>query len=264
MRIYAIDDEPKMLTMLHAAVAEAAPEAEILDFSRADSALAALETGNAPPDVVFSDIEMPGMSGLALALRVKKAAPRARIVFVTGYDQYALEAYRLHVHGYLMKPVGAAAVREELNELPAAVTPRAGGLFVRCFGPFEVFWQGRPLLFERRKTKELLAFLVDRKGASCTAEEIAAALWEDEEDLKKAKHLLRNLLSDLRATLRKIGQEELLIRGSGVAAVCAAKLDCDYYRMLEGDMDAVNAFSGAYMEQYSWAEPTAGKLWFSK
>ncbi len=264
MRIYAIDDEPKMLRMLHEAIAEASPEAEIRDFSRAPDVLAALEAPQELPDFVFSDIEIPGMSGLDLALRIKKAAPRARIVFVTGYDQYALEAYRLHVHGYLMKPVDAKAVREELDELPAALPMREKKLFVRCFGSFEVFWQGRPLLFERRKSKELLAFLIDKKGASCTAEEIVAALWEDEDDLKKAKHQLRNLFNDLRSTLAGIGAEDLLIRKSGLAAVCADRIDCDYYRMLEGDMDAVNAYAGAYMEQYSWAEPTAGRLWFSR
>ena len=45
-------------------------------------------------------------------------------------------------------------------------------------------------------------------------------------------------------------------------AVDTELLDCDYYRMLKGDMDAVNAYQGEYMKQYSWAELTVGRLFF--
>ena len=87
-------------------------------------------------------------------------------------------------------------------------------------------------------------------------------LWENEADLRKAKHQLRNLVSDLRAALKKIGMEDLLIRKSGILAVRAEQLDCDYYQLLRGDPQAVNSYRGEYMTQYSWAELTAGNLWF--
>ena len=212
--------------------------------------------------MVFSDIELPGMNGLALAVKIKNAAPDARIIFVTGYDQYALEAFQMHAHGYVMKPVDAAAIREELDQLPRPLKPEPQKLHVQCFGFFEVYWQGQPLLFGRHKTKELLAFLVDRKGSVCRAEEIATALWESETDMGKAKHQIRNLVSDLRSTLRKIGMEDLLIRRSGILAIRTDQMDCDYFQMLSGDSDAINAYRGEYMKQYSWAELTAGRLWF--
>lgn len=262
MRIYAIDDEPKMLRMLQDAIREAEPEAEILAFSCAPDVLDAMSDPEKQPDVVFSDIELPGMSGLTLATKIKKAAPNTRIVFATGYDQYALEAYRIHVHGYLMKPIDAAAIREELDQIPHPPKPKPQTLYIQCFGFFDVFWQGKPLLFKRRKTKELLAFLVDRRGAACTAEEIATVLWESETDLGKVKHQIRNLVSDLRAILKTIGMEDLLIRSSGILAIRAEQIDCDYYQMLRGDSDALNAYHGEYMTQYSWAEMTSGKLWF--
>ena len=263
MRIFAIDDEPKMLRMLQEAIREAEPEAEILAFSNAAEVLQALPDAEKLPDVVFCDIELPGMNGLALATKIKEAAPNAQIVFATGYDQYALEAFRLHARGYLMKPVDAAAIREELDQLPHTPRLRPQTLYVQCFGFFDVFWQGEPLLFQRRKTKELLAFLVDRRGGACTAEEIATALWEGGMDLEKAKHNIRNLVNDLRMSLKKIGMEDLLIRQSGVLAIHAKQIDCDYYQMLSGDPDALSAYHGEYMAQYSWAEMTSGKLWFA-
>ena len=162
------------------------------------------------------------------------------------------------------KPVSAAAVREELDQLLIPPRPKAQQLVVQCFGVFEVFWQGSPLLFGRRKTKELLTFLVDRRGAACTAEELASALWEDEPDMYKAKHQIRNLVSDLRSTLVKIGMEELLIRKSGILAIRPELLECDYYKMLSGDDEAKKAYNGEYMSQYSWAKMTAGRLWFGQ
>lgn len=85
-------------------------------------------------------------------------------------------------------------------------------LHVRCFGNFEVFWQGQPLSFARCKTKEMLAFLVDRMGAVCSGGELCCILWEDSLDAKKAANYLRVLTNDLQKTLHCIGQEDVLIR----------------------------------------------------
>ena len=214
---------------------------------------------------MFSDIELPGMDGLNLAVQIKNSAPGAKIVFVTGFSQYALEAFKRHVQGYLMKPVDADMIRAELEALELPVTAPeqpAEKLQIRCFGHFEVFWRGKAVIFQRRLSKELLAFLVDREGRACSAEEIAAALWEDDVDLKSAKNRVRTLISDLRATLRELGMEELLIRERRQLALRCDMVDCDYYRMLSGDMSAVNAYDGEYMMDYSWAELTSARLHF--
>ena len=266
MLILAIDDEPKMLRLLHRAIEEAAPDARIVDFSLGSAALAAIEKEKLLPSVIFTDIRMPKIDGLMLAVELKKLVPDAKLVFVTGYDEYALEAYRLHVNGYIMKPVDAGRIREELSNALAYLPDESGKLTVRCFGRFEVFWQGEPLSFSRRKTKELLAWLIDQRGASATAEEVIAALYKemDMNELKAAKQNLRNLAHDLKSSLHGIGMDDVLIRKGGTIAIRTERLDCDYYRMLEGDMTAVNAFRGEYMEQYSWAEITKAGLYFGQ
>ena len=263
MRIFAVDDEPDVLETLHEAIAQAVPGAEILDFRRGQAALDAAREQGVSPDVVFTDIRMPDMNGLQLAAAIKKAAPDARIVFVTAYSQYALEAWKSRVSGYLMKPVTAQDIRDTLEHLRLSAPPvPQDKLRVQCFGHFEVFYQGRPLIFTRKQSKELFAFLIDREGAACTAEEIAAALWENESDMKAAGERIRKIISDLKATLKEIGMEDVLIREKRQVAVRRDLIDCDYYRMLEGDMAAVNAYLGQYMADYSWAEITAGRLHF--
>ena len=135
-------------------------------------------------------------------------------------------------------------------------------LRVQCFGYFDVFWHGKPLAFSRSKSKELLAYLVDREGANCAVEEIIIALWEDGAEGKDTKHYLRVLTSELTAVLKGIGMQDVLLKKRGQLAVNRDRLDCDYYRMRSGDAACVSAYRGEYMKQYSWAEVTAGRLYF--
>ena len=264
MLIFVIDDEKPLLHDAQVAIEAAAPGAELRLFDRSTDALAAIADEGCVPDIVFTDIEMPGVSGLELAVKLKTLSPETRIVFVTGYSHYAVEAFQLRVQGYVMKPLTPEQVRVELSLLPAAPEPQPEKLRVQCFGSFEVFWQGEPLKFGRRQTKELLAYLIDRRGALCTAEEIIAALWGENGDLRNDKHRIRNFVGDLKATLKNIGMEDALIRQGSRIAIRPERFDCDYYRMLAGDASAVNTFQGEYMSNYSWAELTAGKLYFEQ
>lgn len=262
MLIYTIDDEKIALDELTDAVKTALPDAQIKQFKRAKAALNEIKEKEERPDAVFSDIRMPGIDGLELAVRVKTYSPDTKIIFVTGYSDYALKAFKVHAGGYLLKPVLPEHILEELEHLRLIPDADDARLRVQCFGNFEVFWNGQPLTFKRRQSKELFAYLIDREGAVCTAEELVAVLWEDESNIANAKHNLRNLVNDLRTALTEIGQTDVLIRGSGTIAVDRAKVDCDYYRMLDGDIEAVNAFRGEYMSQYSWARLTEAKLHF--
>lgn len=263
MLIYAIDDEVNMLYLLHDAILEAVSDAEIRDFRSGSRAVAHMEESGEHPDVVFSDIQMPRLSGLELAKKLKQTAPETKIVFVTGYDDYALDAYRLHVDGYITKPVEAEQIREELKHLFPDGLNTVNKLKVQCFGMFEIFWNNEPLSFARKQSKELFAYLVDRRGVLCSTDEIMAALWEDEDNDRSLRHRIWNLKSDLRATLSRIGMEDVLVSQGNCIGVRTNMLDCDYYRMLEGDVTVKNTFRGEYMEQYSWAEQTKGALSFA-
>ena len=264
MLVYLIDDELIALEELADAVRKALPDAHIKQFRSASAALNEIREKEDRPDVVFSDIRMPGKDGLELAVRIKTLSPETRIIFVTGYSDYALKAFKVHANGYLLKPVLPEHIREEMENL--RFLPQSGieKLQVQCFGNFEVFWQDKPLSFKRRQSKELFAYLIDRNGATCTAEEVVTVLWEDENNLRNAKHNLRNLVNDLRKVFGEIGQSDVLIRGSGTIAVDRNSVDCDYYRMLDGDAGAVNSFRGEYMKQYSWAQMTEARLHFNQ
>ena len=214
-------------------------------------------------DVAFLDIEMPDMSGIELARRIKDVNATVNIVFVTAYEEYALDAHKLYASGYLLKPVKEEDVRRALDNLRYPIKlPRAdaGQLEVRCFGNFDVFVDGNPVKFKRSKTKELLAYLIDRRGSRCTIGELMAVLWEDGVRTPSRRTQVRNLISDLRSALSEAGAENVIVRGRDEIAIAPDSVQCDYYRFLEGDPAAVNLYRGEYMSQYSWAEMTAGSL----
>lgn len=133
-------------------------------------------------------------------------------------------------------------------------------LRVQTFGNFGVFWDGTPVRFHRSRTKELFAYLIDRRGAGCTMGELISVLWEGRPDTSGVRSQLRSLIADLRGTLEELGEEAVVVKERNLIAVDPQQVDCDYYRFLAGDRGAVNAFQGEYMANYSWAEPTAGAL----
>lgn len=264
MLIYAIDDEKILLLELLEAIHRALPEAAVRSFSNAFDAIKAVEAEGGRPDLVFSDIRMPGIDGLELAVKIKTISPHTKIVFVTGYSKYTMDAFRVHANGYLMKPVRPEDIAEEIKYLQLPYSYSSKPLRVQCFGNFEVFCNDAPLTFDRRQTKELFAYLIDQEGTFCSAEDITAVLWEEEPNVSKAKHRLRNLVSDLRSTLKGIGQEDILMRKSGLLAIKRDSVDCDYFRMLDGDVAAVNSYRGEYMRQYIWAQNTEAKIHFKR
>jgi two-component SAPR family response regulator len=129
---------------------------------------------------------------------------------------------------------------------------------VKCFGNFEVFFNGEPMHFKRSKTKELFAFLVDRNGAGVTAKQICASLWEDESNDKKNMNYLYQLFDDLRTTLSAIGKEEILLRKGYFYSFDTTKFSCDYYEYMQ---TGVPEFYGEYMTQYTWAEEKVAILY---
>ena len=254
----AVDDEALMLGALVSAI-EASPDImyvhkfsdcdEALDFAKANSV-----------DIAFLDINMRGMGGLTLAEKLVEARPDCKIVFCTGYEEYAIPAFKMHASGYLMKPVSAEDVQNEINNIKG-VRQKEKLLTVKCFGNFEVYAKNEKLVFKRLKSKELFAFLVDRNGAGMTAKQICAALFPDDMDDNKNSAYLRQLVLDLKNTLKAVGADGVLCHETPCYRVNTNLIKCDYITYLETGKPE---FHGEYMSQYSWAEDTCAFLQFKK
>ena len=249
----AVDDEVLMLGALVAAIKASPDIAEIFDFSSCEEALEFVKGNSA--DIAFLDINMRGMGGLALAERIVSLCPDCKIVFCTGYEEYAIPAFKLHASGYLMKPVSAQDVQGEIDNIKG-IRRMQKPLEVKCFGTFEIYAKGEKLTFKRSKTKELFAFLIDRNGAGVSVPEIGVALWDNDED-QKNQNYIHQLFRDLRQTLERIGMEDVFERNNYLYSINPEKIECDYFTYLKNGKPE---FFGEYMVQYSWAEGTCGLL----
>lgn len=217
-------------------------------------------------DIVFLDINFFSMSGIELALRLKKLNPRVNIIFTAETDGFALEAIKLRASGYLRKPVGAKEIKSEFDNLRYPLEPihrdkSEWKLRIKCFGSFEVFGQNdNPLTFPRLRCKEALAYLVDRAGAGVTVRQIAAVLWEGREfDLNLQKQM-QTILASMMKTLNGVDAGSAISKRHNNIAVLQDRVECDYYQFLKGDSSALNQYIGEYMSQYSWGEYTNGDL----
>jgi len=116
------DDEPLLREALARQLAEAWPELEVV--AQAQNGREAMRLfDELAPDVCFLDVQMPGKSGLDAAVHVGR---RAHLVFVTAFDQYALQAFEQGALDYLLKPVEASRLAEtvaRLKERLAAAHP---------------------------------------------------------------------------------------------------------------------------------------------
>ena len=259
MNILAIDDEFYALELMKSALTEVASGATLYLCRDVKSALRVASENII--DVAFLDIHMPGKNGIELALELKKLNPKVNIIFATGFSEYMKEGIDLRMSGYILKPVTAEAVKTELENLRNPIEWESKKrIKVLTFGNFDVFVDGNLLKFERKQAKEILAYLIDKRGTSATYAELAAMLWEDTEYDRTQQKNLQVYIASLVKTLNAVGVNDLILKSRQGIVVNTKVVDCDYYRFLEGDTRAINSFTGQYMNAYSWAEFTVGYL----
>ena len=256
MKALAVDDEELMLHALVKAISASPDVREVVKFSNCENALDYVKENTV--DVAFLDINMRGMLGISLAEKIIKLCPNCKIVFCTGHEEYAIPAFKLHASGYLMKPISAEDVQIEIDNIKGVIH-KEKLLEVKCFGNFDIYVKGERLLFKRSKTKELFAFLVDRRGAGMTAKQICAVLFPDDSDDAKNLTYLRQLVLDLKNTLKSVGAGDVLRHETPFYRIDPSLLKCDYFSYLETEQPK---FWGEYMSQYSWAEETCAMLHF--
>ena len=256
MNILIADDEMSMRYDLKFAVERVAESDDNVFFFAQNYDTAIEQLKNNTINVAFLDINMPGKSGLELARTIKIMDPDINIIVVTAYRKYALDALRLYVSAYLLKPVDDNELREALENLrkPLGSSPSAiKKITVKCFGNFEVFSGEKAVRFSRQKGKELFAYLVCLKGASATRGEICANLFEDGNEQKGFEHL-KKAVQSLKKDLSKHHLEDVLQHSRNAYSVNTNLIQCDYYDYLDRKQGTQNLYRGEFLNQYSWAE----------
>lgn len=132
-------------------------------------------------------------------------------------------------------------------------------IYIQTFNGFDVFVDKERVYFSSRKSKELLAILVNKRGASVPLAELASLLYGDKPE-KLSKSNIRVVSYRLRRILREYGCENLLVHRRGVYAVDTGLFECDSYELLKGNGRFLTVYTGKYMPEYPWAADTVPYL----
>ena len=261
MNVIAVDDEQLSLSCLELILEQIDDITSIKSFTESADALEWCH--NNCPDVAFLDIVMESdRRGIQLGEEIQQICPTCYIIFVTAYEKFALDAIRLHASGFIVKPATKEAVQKEIDYLKKFISfsRKAEKPFVQCFGNFDCFFKGTPLKFKNTKTKELLAYLVYRKGSSCSVHELSEILFEDIRNYKNKQSRLRTLLADLSKVLSENGILNIIYKTRGFVSIIPENIICDYYDYLKKGEDSEYKFQEEFMAQYSWGEDVNGLL----
>ena len=149
---------------------------------------------------------------------------------------------------------------EGSSEVMKQTLPENRTVSIRTFGYFDVFVGDTPIAFRNKKSKELLALLVDRKGGYITSEEAIGFLWEDEPANTLTLSRYRKVALRLKSTLEEYGITDIVEAVDGKRRIVMEKVECDLYNYLSGKEEYSQLFKGSYLTNYSWGETTLGEL----
>lgn len=222
MKIMCIDDEPLALRLIVSMLKENSKVETIHSF---DNTVDALECAKSESiDIAFVDIMLGNTNGLDFAQSLRTIKPNCKIIYCTGYPQYAIESInRGIVDGYLLKPIEEKRIEEILNNIcePKLLTVTGSGVQLRILDR-----EGEQVTFTRRKTMQLFSLLLERKGQDATVDELCEQLWEHKADLiNKNRSYLYTLVNDLSATLNEHNAQGALIKTSKGYALDMTQID---------------------------------------
>ena len=258
MRILYVDDDPLAVKLFEIAAKELADITKLNTFLSPAKALCFAKEN--PVDAAFLDVEMPEMTGLELARRLRAVHPSTRVFFVTAHDQYALEAFGVDAMGYLLKPYSREQLAAEMDKARRMRGAPQKTVYIQTIPSFDVYIDGELLPITSPKPKELLALMVDRGGSPVSTGQAISILWEDRLSDERTKALYRMTFKRLRELLKAAGIDFILSAEGTQKFIRPETFTCDYDRLLKGDEEALSKFSGEYMTEYSWAEETNARL----
>lgn len=213
-----IDDERLALTSLHKLLEQYVNIAVIGKHQNPYEAIEFIEHNI--PDIVFLDIEMPGMLGMEVAVRLQDISPDIRIVFVTAYNHYAVDAFEVRALDYLLKPVRSERLKKTIErfvankEMQAMATSKQTPsedkqqtTLIRMFQSMQFELgkddDGTTQLFHWRtqKSQELFAYLLQETGRWVRKDALIDILWPDYDE-DRAYTNLYTTIYQLRKSLR--------------------------------------------------------------
>ncbi len=282
-RAFLVDDEPLALLYLESVLKELMEVTIAGTFTSPVEAIQALSSCR--PDVIFLDIDMPEMNGLQAAEKIHEICPDMEIIFVTAYNQYAVDAFELSALDYVLKPLQRRRLEKTVERLEKRLEQLklekpSGKLLLRCLNMLQYEREGEPaeaFRWRTLKTEELFCYLLHHRGSVVNREALIDLLFPDSDDKRAMTHLytiiyqIRKLLADLNIeiTISKVGAQrgyilelnevtvDVDVWQDGLRQLGPITADnCEAYQQLMDD------YTGHYFSSqgYLWAESERHRL----
>lgn len=260
IRIFCVGDNENKISEMKALAKEVLPFATVETSTNYEDIC--YEIDRKDYLVVLTETKTKKFDGLKLARYIHDTSPQTKVIFVTETKEYAVPAFKTRASGYLVGKLTKEELKEELKDIGVSEeNSQNHKIEAKTFGNFELFCDDKSIKFERAKSKELVAYLIDKKGTSATASELIVNLWEDRDVDRTTRSMLHNLISDIRTTFTKYGILDILDIKRNAFRIDDKKITCDYYDVINSKDGAKNKFTGEYMNNYSWAEFTSASLY---
>lgn len=282
MKAILIDDEPLALDFLEHQIKKVshitiAGKFLYLDLNKESDLLNNV-------DIVFLDIEMPEMNGLELAELLVEKYPDMTIVFVTAYNEYAVEAFELNALDYIVKPVQLDRLKKTIGRIekqiniPAESSSSDGHplqIQVCRELAFVMNDQIEPLKWRTAKVQELFLYLLLNVGKTIRKDELSELLWPDFE-IDRAHSQLYTAIYHIRKTLNpfrdhfsiKNMNEGYILMGNNIQIDMVewehkiSSLPPIHSGNIDQYEDAMSLYTGSYLQEhaYAWIEPERYRL----
>ncbi|MFF2752472.1 response regulator [Psychrobacillus sp. NPDC058041] len=207
LKAILVDDEILSIELLEAMLKEIGGIEIIGKFANPLEGLGSFEA--LQPDILFLDIEMKELNGIKVAEKIEEMTSQVDVVFVTAYDEYALEAFNVHAVDYILKPIEKRRLEKTVRrigqrrKLPNPPSNLAPLLHASFLGGFRVDHQNEPIKWRTKKVKEFCAYLI-HQGKPVQREMIMEELWP-ERTVDKAAAMLHTSVYHLRKELKSHG-----------------------------------------------------------
>lgn len=258
MHVIYVDDERPALDNFRLTAASLQEISSLQLFQSGEQALDWVAAH--PVDAAFLDMEMPGLHGLTLARQLQQLKPEIRIVFVTAYSQYAMDAWHVDATGYVLKPYSTADIRKELGKCAAYRPISTHQVVIKTIPTLSVTVDDVALPLAGAKIRELFALLVECGDHGLTTGEGIAYLWPERPNDASTQSLFRMTYKRLADALEEAGVGDIIDSRENRRYLRSDRVDCDLYRILSGDRQASRRYVGQYLQEYPWAEERNAQL----
>lgn len=275
-----VDDEPIIAEALEDMLKEQESCEVLGTYTDPFMALAQAQSKTIKPDCAFLDIQMMGMNGFELAEQLLAMNRDIEIIFVTAYNHYAIQAFEINALDYLLKPVEPERLQKtverfNLKKNQAHLTPRPL-CRVKCFGGFEVFVGNQLIKWNRAKTRELFAYLLEWQGKSLSKYTLCEQFWP-EQSQEQALANLQTAIWSIRKKFKELGYEGVRIEYSDHRYFISFEgliRDTETFQKhylafkksnhVEERKKAISCYKGEYMEGEDWLWSYADKSKYEK